>query len=96
MEYIIAWTKENLHCPVAFYTGTKYDSAQYAAMVEALLKLRDKWGIGVIDLWHGLDTDIPEYDLYMADPIHPTRAGYREWWTPFMEQELEKILNVES
>ena len=96
MEYIISWTKENLHCPVAFYTGTKYDSAPYAAMVEALLKLRDKWGIGVIDLWHGLDTNIPEYDLYMADPIHPARAGYRDWWTPFMEHELEKILSAES
>ena len=93
MEYIIAWTKENLHCPVAFYTGTKYDSAQYEAMVEALLKLRGKWGVGVIDLWHGLNTDIPEYDLYMADPIHPTRAGYRDWWTPFMEKELGKIMH---
>lgn len=22
----------------------------------------------------------------MADPIHPTRAGYLEWWTPKMER----------
>jgi hypothetical protein len=24
----------------------------------------------------------------MADAIHPTRAGYREWWLPKFEQAL--------
>ena len=26
-----------------------------------------------------------EYKLYMFDAIHPTKAGYLEWWTPFFE-----------
>lgn len=33
-----------------FYTGTEYESETYAAMANALLALRDKWSIGVIDL----------------------------------------------
>ena len=24
----------------------------------------------------------------MANGIHPTQAGYLEWWTPFMEDYL--------
>lgn len=50
-------------------------------------------GVGIIDLF--TDTgfnDITEEQrsLYMADKIHPTKAGYLEWWTPKMEQELYK------
>ena len=29
-----------------------------------------------------------EYEVYMADPVHPTQAGYLEWWTPKMEEYL--------
>ena len=42
MEYIIAYVEENWDCPVMFYTGTKYDSEQYAQMVDDLLKLQEK------------------------------------------------------
>ena len=57
-------------------------------MVDVLLRLREKWGIGVIDLWNDVEMRAvkPEdYSLYMADPIHPTQAGYLEWWTPKFE-----------
>lgn len=30
--------------------------------------------------------------LYMIDDIHPSRAGYREWWTPVLEQYLYAYL----
>ena len=33
-----------------------------------------------------------DYQLYMFDPIHPTRAGYRDWWLPKFEAYLEDIL----
>ena len=94
MEYIIAYAKDKWDCPVVFYTNPKYDSDEYAAMVELLYEIRDKWGIGVIDLW----TELPEITeeeraLYMADAIHPTRAGYLEWWTPAMEQSLYAFWN---
>ena len=85
MEYIIAYAKEVWNCSVSFYTGTKYESDEYYAMVELLFKLRDKWGIGVIDLYNDADMNLvsaEKYKEYMADPIHPTLKGYTEWWTP--------------
>mgnify|MGYP000311506680 FL=1 len=52
IEYIIAYAKETWHCPVMFYTNPQYDSKPYAKMVEALLKIQEKWQIGVIDFWN--------------------------------------------
>ena len=95
MEYIIAYAKDKWNCPVAFYTNPKYDSTEYAAMVELLYQIRDKWGISVIDLW----TELPEITeeeraLYMADAIHPTRAGYLERWTPVMEKDIIEMMEL--
>ena len=52
IEYIIAYAKETWHCRVMFYTNPQYDSDTYAKMVEALLKIQEKWQIGVIDFWN--------------------------------------------
>lgn len=95
MEYIIAYSRKTWDCPVVFYTGTKYDSAQYGQMVDALLQLKDKWGIAVIDLWNDpeMNSVSPEdYSLYMNDSIHPTQAGYLEWWTPKFQQCLYEVI----
>ncbi len=92
METIIAYAQETWGCPVIFYTGTRYESEEYAAMVEALHRLQDKWGIGVIDLWENeamtaiIGTE--EYDSYMADDTHPNEKGYKEWWAPEFERYL--------
>ncbi|MCH5190972.1 MAG: SGNH/GDSL hydrolase family protein [Oscillospiraceae bacterium] len=91
IEYIIAYVKETWDCPVIFYTGTKYDSEQYEKMVDLLLDVQKKWNIGVIDLWNDADMNAvsrDDYKLYMANGIHPTRAGYREWWLPKFEEYL--------
>lgn len=89
IEYIIAFAKEKWDCPVIFYTNPKYDSENYSSMVDLLKEIQSKWDIGVIDLWNDTDfnniTD-EQRTLYMADEIHPTQAGYLEWWTPKMEQ----------
>lgn len=90
-EYIIAYVKQTWNCPVVFYTGTKYDSEQYGQMVDALYELEGKWNIGVIDLWNDPDMNAvseEDYALYMVDKIHPSQAGYLEWWTPKMETYL--------
>ena len=92
MEYIICYAQQTWNCPVVFYTGTEFDNDLYPKMIAALGELQAKWDIGVIDMWNGLDVNIENYDLYMADDIHPTQAGYLEWWTPFMEQELYEII----
>ena len=95
MEYIIAYAKDKWDCPVVFYTNPKYYSDEYAAMVELLYEIRDKWGIGVIDLWTELpDITEEERALYMADAIHPTRAGYLEWWTPVMEKDIIEMMEL--
>lgn len=95
MEYIIRTCRDTWGCPVVFYTGSYYESAEYAAMVDRLYELQEKWGIGIIDLYTDKafnDIDEESYALYMFDPIHPTKAGYVEWWFPKMEADLIEIL----
>lgn len=97
IEYIIAYVKQTWNCPVIFYTGTKYDSKPYAAMVDALLRLQEKWDIGVIDLWNDSDMNAvsaADYEFYMNDPIHPTQAGYLKWWTPKFEAYLAEVFTT--
>lgn len=99
IEYIIAYAKDKWDCPVVFYTNPKYDSANYQAMVNLLLEIQKKWNIGIIDMWNDVDfnniTD-EQKSLYMADSIHPTQAGYLEWWTPVFESKLKEVIKNES
>ncbi len=91
MEYIIAYSKEKWNAPVLFYTGSRYDSAEYAKMVARLYEIAKKWQIGVLDLWSddGFNAISDEdRSLYMADPIHPTKAGYMKWWCPELERQI--------
>ena len=95
IEYVIAYAKANYNCPVMFYTGTKYDSEKYQEMVDLLLQIQKKWDIGVIDMWNDLpieELEAGKYDYYMANGVHPDRAGYLEWWTPFMEKEISEYI----
>ena len=99
MEYIIAAVKERWGCPVAFYTGTKYSSAPYQKMVDRLFELKEKWGIGVIDLWNDEEMNAvskKDYAKYMSDSIHPNGTGYLEWWTPKFEEFLKNPENWKS
>ena len=95
IEYIIAYAEKTWHCPVLFYTGTRFDCKEYGEMVKLLLGIQKKWKIGVIDLWndkalHAISEK--DYNLYMSNPIHPTQAGYLLWWTPAMEAYLYEFL----
>ncbi len=95
IEYIIAYARQTWNCPVIFYTGTKYDSETYQTMVDGLLRIQEKWGIGVIDLWNDPEMNAvsaEDYALYMSDPVHPTQAGYLKWWTPKFESYLYDFL----
>lgn len=91
MEYIICYAKQTWNCKVIFYTEIKYDNKKYGGMVERVLELQKKWDIGVIDMWHDESlNNINEQTrkLYMLDNIHPLKAGYLEWWTPYIEKYL--------
>lgn len=88
---IIDYAKTTWNCPVIFYTNAYYDSASYAAMVAAIKEISTVKDIGVIDLYTDTafnDITSEQRSLYMADKIHPTKAGYLEWWMPKMEQFL--------
>ena len=91
MEYIITYAESTWNCPVVFYTGTKYDSENYQIMVDALYRLQKKRDIGIIDLWNSEEMNAVatgDYAEFMKDPIHPTRKGYKEWWTPVFRRYL--------
>ena len=91
MEYIICYAKQTWGCEVAFYTGSRYDSESYAAMVQRVKELEEKWGIRVLDLWSDEAFNAiseEERALYMNDNIHPTKAGYRQWWCPELERQV--------
>ena len=58
---------------------------RYADMVDKLFALREKWGIGIIDLWNDPNmraVSAEDYARFMKDPVHPTREGYDLWWGP--------------
>lgn len=93
IEYIIVFAKEKWDCPVAFYTNAYYDSENYAEMVALLHEIQKKWDITVIDLYseEALNRiSEEERALYMTDDIHPSKAGYRDWWLPFFVDALKK------
>ncbi len=96
IESIITYTDETFGCPVVFYTGTYYESEEYATMVDCLHQVQDKWGIGVIDMFNNEEMTAVYgtslYNEYMSDEIHPFRKGYVEWWTPVIERSLEEFL----
>ncbi|MBQ6334825.1 MAG: SGNH/GDSL hydrolase family protein [Erysipelotrichaceae bacterium] len=92
IEYIIAYAKNTWNCPIMFYTNGKYESEHYQKMTELLAKIKEKWDIGIIDLWNELNVSSlskQQYQLYMIDKIHPSLCGYRDFWTPFIARKLE-------
>ena len=99
LEYIICYAQQTWGCPVVFFTGSRYDSIAYEAMVERLTELKDKYDICVLDLWHS-DTfnalTEEQRKIYMVDNIHPSKAGYRDWWGPELEKQLLAYLNREE
>lgn len=95
IEYIIAYSREKWGCPIAFYTGTKFDSKLYAQMVSLLKEIAAKWNIYVINLWEDpyINSVNPEdYMKYMSDPVHPYLTGYKEWWGPFIEKHIREMI----
>lgn len=98
IEYVISYARKTWNCPILFYTGTKYQSRKYEEMIDLLHKIASKWNIEVLDLWHDEQMNQvtkEEYRLYMANGIHPTKAGYRQWWTPKFEDKLKEMLRNE-
>lgn len=93
---IIRYARATWHCPVMFYTSPRYDSAAYQAMVDMLLRVAAEEGVTVLDLWNdeAFNAVTPEqHALYMADKLHPTLAGYRDWWLPAFAEACATVLS---
>lgn len=100
IEFIICYVKEIWNCPILFYTNAYYDSELYSDMVKILYEIKNKWSIGIIDLWNNEkfnNISKNTYESYMSDSIHPTKAGYLLWWTSEMEHQIiEYIENIKG
>lgn len=91
MEYIVALVRQTWDCPIYFYTNSYIENENYALMVQALYQISEKWQIGVIDLYTDAafnDISAEDRSVYMLDSVHPTRAGYRDWWLAKFEEAL--------
>ena len=91
----IAREKWGAGLPVAFYTGARFESDAYDAMVRRLKAMVPGEGIAVVDLWDDAAFNAipgPRYDEWMDDPVHPRREDYARWWTPRIAERLREIL----
>lgn len=91
LEYIISNAQKNWKCPILIYTNPYFESNLYSQMVELSHKLVEKYNIEILDFYN--NSNFKNQDkLYMADEIHPTRAGYKEKWLPEFENKLRAII----
>lgn len=96
IEYIICYSDQKWGCPIAFYTAMNLSNARYDKMVDLLYQAQEKYGIQVIDLYNGMSKysiKSKTYRLYMRDRLHPTKAGYLKWVTPFFENRIAGVIN---
>lgn len=89
IQFIAEYSRNILKCPIMFYTSPYYANKRYQDMVKALHKISRKMNFKVIDLYSDKKFNAiskEDYNLYMVDPVHPTKAGYYYWITPLMER----------
>lgn len=95
LSEIISYVHQTWNCPLVFFTSCRFVNDRYDAMVALLHELTDSTTVGVLDLWNNKNFNTiskAERKLYMADSIHPTMAGYRDWWGPELERQLRNYL----
>ncbi|WP_147369751.1 SGNH/GDSL hydrolase family protein [Bombilactobacillus bombi] len=96
IEYVIKYVQDTWHCSVIFYTGLYRDNPKYNQLVARLFELQKKWNFSIIDLYNNSDINNAlkqNYNIYMADAIHPRKVFYQDYWTPIFRQELLKLFN---
>jgi len=96
INFIIDYVKDRWNKKVVFFTNSFYDNDNYKKMVDLIKRFESLNKVFVIDLFNNErfnNIDLETRNLYMADSIHPTKAGYLLWWTPFFEKRLIEINN---
>ncbi len=92
---VIDYVKETWGCPMVFFTNSYFTNDRYERMVRLLYDITEGTDVGVLDLWNDKNFNTisrEEKELFMADAIHPTKAGYRNWWGPELERQLRRYL----
>ena len=92
INFIYNYVKEKWNCPFIMYTSAYYDSENYQKLVNLVKKMNY---INLIDMYSDVgfnNITNEQRKLYMLDGVHPTQTGYLEWWTPYIEKALYKII----
>ncbi len=76
--------------------------SEYQKFVGQVQQIADKWdsyydyNVKVIDLYNDEEFNALASDKYYGwainDPIHPRKAGYSQWWSPYIQNFIEKDL----
>ncbi len=100
INHIVDYVKETYNCKVLLFSNPKYNNATYKEMVEKANELDNlNDNLYFLDLYNNKkfnNITKEEWDLYMFDNIHPTRAGYSVWWLPEFEKAIEDVLNKQN
>ncbi len=95
LEYIIASVKETWNCPILIYTNNNIGNTTYANMVTKAKQIEGKWdNVTLLDLYNDVEFNnitSEQKELWLTDMVHPTRAGYRDWWTEKFEMALKNF-----
>lgn len=92
INFIYNYVKEKWNCPFIMYTSAYYDSENYQRLVSLVKEMKY---INLIDMYSDVNFNNitnEQRKLYMLDGVHPTQTGYLEWWTPYIEKALYKII----
>lgn len=92
LEYMISTAQKKWQCPILIYTNPYFANPLYKQMVTRTHELVQKYHIEILDFYNHPDFQ-HQASLYMADKIHPTRAGYLGKWLPLFEEKLTEILS---
>ena len=91
IRYIYKYVQDKWGCPLVIYASAYYKNDNYKKMVK---RVKEMNYINLIDMYSDVNFNnitTEQRKLYMLDGVHPTQAGYLEWWTPYIEEALYKI-----
>lgn len=91
LQYMITKAQKKWHCPILLFTNPDFGNGLYRQMVKRSYQLARHYQLTLLDMNRD-SSYLAKKSLYMADAIHPTRAGYLEKWTPAFSKKLGKIL----